>query len=126
MPASTNSTIRPLTLTLGGCLALAAAMGIGRFIYTPILPFMAEALSLSKSEAGLIASANFLGYLIGALLAAGAFIRGDPHRWFLAALAASAGDNGGDGACRHAPPVFPSFALPAAWPAHSSWCSPRP
>ena len=80
----------PIRVALGGCLALAAAMGIGRFIYTPILPFMAEALELTKTEAGLIASANFLGYLLGALAAAGSHLRGDPRRWFLGALAASA------------------------------------
>lgn len=79
----------PILLALGGCLAMAAAMGIGRFIYTPILPFMAEALRLTKTEAGLIASANFLGYLVGALVASGSLIGGDPRRWFLAALAAS-------------------------------------
>ena len=81
---------RPFRVALGGGLALAAAMGIGRFIYTPILPFMAEALDLTKTEAGLIASANFLGYLIGALAAAGSYLHGDPRRWFLGALVASA------------------------------------
>ena len=81
--------VRPLTLALGGLLSLAAAIGIGRFIYTPILPFMVEDLGLSKSEAGLIASANFLGYLLGALLAALPGIPGSRRAWLLAALATS-------------------------------------
>lgn len=81
---------KPVLIAVGGLLALAAAMGIGRFIYTPILPFMSDALGLTKTEAGLIASANFFGYLLGALTAAGAFLRGDPRTWFVAALAASA------------------------------------
>jgi predicted MFS family arabinose efflux permease len=77
-------------VALGGCLALAAAMGIGRFVYTPILPFMVEGLGLSQAEAGIIASANFLGYLLGALAAAKASLPGGRRRWFLIALAISA------------------------------------
>ena len=75
---------------VGGMLALASSIGIGRFVYTPILPAMAEALSLSKTEAGLIASANFVGYLAGALLAALPWLPGGRRAWFLGALAAGA------------------------------------
>ncbi|HIP77069.1 MAG TPA: YbfB/YjiJ family MFS transporter, partial [Kiloniellaceae bacterium] len=65
-------------------------MGIGRFVYTPILPFMVESLGLSQAQAGIVASANFLGYLLGALAAAKAVLPGGRRRWFLAALAVSA------------------------------------
>ena len=60
---------RPL---LGGVLALAVAMGIGRFAYTPILPAMQRAARLDAGQAGLLASANYAGYLAGALLATAA------------------------------------------------------
>jgi predicted MFS family arabinose efflux permease len=82
--------IHPRLLATGGLIAIAAAIGIGRFIYTPILPPMAEGLHLTKGEAGLIASANFLGYLAGALAAASPRLPGGPRAWLLAALAASA------------------------------------
>ena len=80
----------PAAPALGGFLALAAALGIGRFVYTPILPYMAAGLGISKSEAGLIASANFLGYLLGALAAAKGNVPGSRRSWLLGALAVSA------------------------------------
>ena len=49
--------------------ALAIAMGIGRFAFTPILPMMQQDSGLSVSDGGWLASANYLGYLIGALSA---------------------------------------------------------
>ena len=54
---------------LAGLAALALGMGIGRFAYTPLLPALIEEAGLGLRAAGYIASANFAGYLIGALAA---------------------------------------------------------
>ncbi|RWM99158.1 MAG: MFS transporter [Mesorhizobium sp.] len=80
----------PLRLALAGMTALAVAMGIGRFVYTPILPGMMEELHLTPADAGWIASANYLGYLIGALAAAGGWAHGRERLLMFASLAASA------------------------------------
>jgi len=77
-------------LAVGGLVALAAAIGIGRFVYTPILPLMVEDLGMTRGTAGLLASANFAGYLAGALLAATPVVSGSRRRWLLAGLTVSA------------------------------------
>lgn len=69
---------------------MAASVGIGRFVYTPILPLMVEDLGMTKGTAGLIASANFAGYLAGALAAALPGLPGSRRRWLIVALAMSA------------------------------------
>src|SRR3954471_15177532 len=88
--------VSPLRLALGGAVAMGCAMGIGRFVYTPVLPFMAESIPLTASAAGWIASANFLGYLLGAL-ATSFRLPGSPKLWLLGALAASAVTTGAVG-----------------------------
>jgi len=55
---------------LAGLVALALAMGIGRFAFTPLLPLMQGDACLSLSDGGYLAAANYLGYLLGALWAA--------------------------------------------------------
>ncbi|MFM9888867.1 MAG: YbfB/YjiJ family MFS transporter [Burkholderiales bacterium] len=60
---------------LVGLAALAVAMGIGRFAFTPILPMMREDFGLSVAEGGWLATANYVGYLIGGLSAMGMRIR---------------------------------------------------
>ena len=47
---------------------LAAAMGVGRFVFTPILPLMESQAGLSPQGASFMATGNYLGYLIGAVL----------------------------------------------------------
>ncbi|HEY9057167.1 MAG TPA: YbfB/YjiJ family MFS transporter [Aurantimonas sp.] len=56
-------------LLLGGFLTLAIVMGVGRFYYTPLLPLMQHDHGFGVDVAGLIAAANFAGYLAGSLLA---------------------------------------------------------
>src|SRR5471030_2148141 len=52
-----------------GMLALAVAMGIGRFAFTPLLPMMQDDYALPVADGAWLATANYIGYLAGALLA---------------------------------------------------------
>ena len=54
-------------IIFGGILFLVIAMGISRFAFTPILPFMRVDEGLTFTEGGLLASSNYIGYFIGAL-----------------------------------------------------------
>ncbi len=57
----------PWATAFTGLVVLAVAMGIGRFAFTPILPLMLAEGGLDLPAAGWLASANYLGYLAGAL-----------------------------------------------------------
>ncbi|GAA0411182.1 YbfB/YjiJ family MFS transporter [Microbispora corallina] len=74
------ATLHPSTAASGGALrsprahvtqaaaALAAGMGVGRFVYTPILPLMHAQAGLSAGAGADLATGNYAGYLAGALL----------------------------------------------------------
>ncbi len=107
-----------------GIVALAVAMGIGRFAFTPLLPLMLRDGSITPGAGAEWAAANYAGYLAGALTAAR--FGAAPRRGLLVALAgivlttlavAAAGGWAG-AALRFASGVFSAWTLVCA----SSWC----
>jgi MFS family permease len=60
--------VPPWRIAAAGMVALAVAMGIGRFAFTPLLPMMLSEGSVDLATASWLASANYFGYLVGALL----------------------------------------------------------
>src|SRR5258707_7043549 len=53
-----------------GLCATLVGVGIGRFSYTPLIPFLIASGIVSESEAAYLGAAGVLGYLVGAALAA--------------------------------------------------------
>ena len=80
---------RPYAVALAGMAALAAAMGIGRFAFTPLLPMMLKDGVVSLAGGSWLATANYVGYLLGALacMALPWLARGARERWHAARLA---------------------------------------
>lgn len=68
VPAYRTLPISSAAIALAGAISLAVAMGIGRFAFTPILPMMLADGVVDLPQASLLASANYLGYMLGALL----------------------------------------------------------
>lgn len=66
-----------MRIALAGLAALAVAMGIGRFAFTPLLPMMQGDAGLTLAQGGWLASANYAGYLAGALWAAAVPVRAE-------------------------------------------------
>ncbi len=56
------------TAALGGMFGLVIAMGVGRFAYTPLLPIMQQEYGFGTHVASGLATVNYGGYLLGALL----------------------------------------------------------
>ena len=72
-PELDTSTRLPALSVTAACaiaaVALAVAMGIGRFAFTPLLPLMVRDGSLAQGAGAWLAASNYLGYLAGALTA---------------------------------------------------------
>jgi hypothetical protein len=103
----------PLIVGLAGAVALAVAMGIGRFAFTPILPMMLHDGVVDLPRASWLASANYIGYLVGALLCAAGpwFATNLPWARMEATARARAGL-----AATSALTLAMALPLPAAWP----------
>src|SRR5574337_1398272 len=65
--ATTSWSERPAAVALAGMWALAVAMGVGRFAFTPLLPMMLHDGVLTLAAGSWLATANYIGYLVGAL-----------------------------------------------------------
>ena len=72
-----------------GTLAIAAALGFGRFALGMLLPSMGKSLHWTKFEMGCVSAGNFAGYL-AAVLACGAIVKriGNRNLIFIALLSA--------------------------------------
>ena len=62
-----GSDSRPWALVAQCGAALAASVGVGRFALTPILPLMLAQAGLAPHDSALLATANYAGYLVGAV-----------------------------------------------------------
>jgi predicted MFS family arabinose efflux permease len=66
--------------------ALIVVHGFGRFVYTPLLPLLVDDGLLSLSQAASLATWNYVGYLLGAMLALFAYQRGLGQRTLMSGL----------------------------------------
>jgi len=99
-----------------GILALAAAMGIGRFAFTPLLPLMLRDGTLDAAGGAEWAAANYTGYLAGAVTAR--WLAGNPARglrWSLVGVAVTTLAAAGG------PALYAGLLLRAAAGLFSAW-----
>ncbi|HVJ53964.1 MAG TPA: YbfB/YjiJ family MFS transporter [Aliidongia sp.] len=68
-PVADDRPIHWFRAALPGLAATLVGVGLGRFIYTPILPFLIAEHWLRPGEAGYAGAANLAGYLAGAAIA---------------------------------------------------------
>ncbi len=69
IPISAHHIEKYKVISAGIC-ALILSVGLARFAYTPMLPIMRDEAGLSDLAAGWLATFNYAGYMLGALIAA--------------------------------------------------------
>lgn len=115
MPQRTPASPGPKAIALAGLVSLAVAMGIGRFAFTPLLPMMLNDGVIDLPSASWLASANYLGYMLGALLCTlqpwlWARFRGLPSLAYVSLMRAGLAATG-------VLTLAMAWQQPAAWPA---------
>ncbi|MEE4622390.1 YbfB/YjiJ family MFS transporter [Pseudomonas alliivorans] len=83
-----NATRSMLWSPLGAAMIMAVGMGFGRFAFTGVYPAMVSESLLTVHEGTWAASANYAGYLIGALVAA-RLASYQAYRWVIISLVMS-------------------------------------
>jgi MFS family permease len=78
LPAATSSARVAALVCLAAMTSLAVAMGIGRFAFTPLFPLMVRDGLLDGHAGAMLAAANYLGYLAGALASSRMRVRPAP------------------------------------------------
>jgi MFS family permease len=76
--------IGPWAVAIAGLVSMAQGVSLGRFVFTPMLPMMLRDGSVTLVQGGALATSNYVGYLVGALLCL--CIRPEPARMVRAAL----------------------------------------
>ena len=76
-----------LQTAISAALIMAIGMGFGRFAFTAVYPHMIEEGIINLQHASLAASANYAGYLLGALFA----IKMKPQQSYLGSIVATVG-----------------------------------
>ena len=70
-----------------GTLVVFGALGMARFGYTVVLPSMQEGLGMNNAQAGILATANLVGYLVLSAIGGALAARYGPRRVISASLA---------------------------------------
>jgi len=67
MPTDTKAA-NPVLIALAAMVSLAVIMGIGRFVFTSLLPMMLRDHLVDLRQGGGLATANYIGYFVGAMM----------------------------------------------------------